>query len=73
MNRDDIVKASKATAPMLRAKQFENLTFTQDPPLTPEEISADPFWQETLVAMRDTSERISIDELREVVAQSPKP
>ena len=73
MNRDQIVRASKATAPMRGATQYEKLVFTQDPPLTPEEIAADPFWRETFAAMHDTSERISIDELRARVAQSSEP
>ena len=69
MNRDAIVREAKSTAPFQTARQYQRLAFTQDPPLTPEEISADPFWQETLAAMRDNSKRISIDELREEVAQ----
>ena len=72
MNRNQIVSASKSTAPIRRANQYEPLKFEQDPALTPEEISADPFWQETLEAMRDTSKRISIDELKAKVAQSPQ-
>ena len=69
MNRDQIVREAKSTAPFRTARQYQRLEFTQDPPLTPEEVSADPFWQETLASMRSTSPRISIDQLREEVAQ----
>ncbi len=59
-----VVKASKATAPMCGARQYGALVFTQDPPLTPEEVDADPFWQETLAAIDNQSDRISLDALR---------
>ena len=65
MNGKRIVRESKSTAPMLKARQYQPLEFEQDPPLTPEEVAGDPFWQETLAAMADTSERITIDQLRE--------
>ncbi len=70
MNRAQIVRESKATAPFLNAQQYEQLEFKQAPTLTTEEVSADPFWQETLAAMRDNSERVTLEELREEVAQS---
>jgi hypothetical protein len=65
MNTRQIVRASKSTAPVLKGRQHETLEFEQDPPLTPEDIERDPFWKETLAAMADTSERITIEELRE--------
>lgn len=64
MNRKQIVRESKATVPMLKARQYAPLEFEQDPPLTPEEVAGDAFWQQTFAAIADTSERITIDELR---------
>ena len=49
---------------MCGAQQYGTLVFTQDPPLTSEEVDADPFWQETLVAISSHSDRISMDDLR---------
>ena len=59
-----VVKASKATAPMCEARQYGALVFAQAPPLTPEEVDSDPFWQETLAAIDIQSDRISLDDLR---------
>ncbi len=70
MGGPQVVRESKSTAPFLKAQQYQQLEFEQDQPLTPEEVSADPFWRETLAAMRDTSERITLEELREEGAQS---
>ena len=64
MNRDQIVRASKSTEPMRKARQYEPLEFEQAPPLTPREVAGDPFWQETFAAVADASERVTIDELR---------
>ena len=52
MNRDQIVRESKKTGPMQNASQYDRLEFKQDPSLqiTDEEITADPFLQETLKA-----------------------
>ena len=59
-----VVKASKTTAPMCGARQYGALVFTQDPPLTPEEVDSDPFWRETLAAINSQSDRISLDDLQ---------
>ena len=65
MNSNDIVRAAKSTAPFRTARQYERLAFIQDPPLTPEEIAADPFWQETLASISSSAKRITLEELRE--------
>lgn len=66
-----ITRASKATEPVQRAGQYDTLDFRQDTSLyiTDEEITNDPFLQETLYALRsDTGERVSLKELRERIA-----
>ena len=64
LNTQQIVSFSKATAPMRKAQQYNTLELTQDTPLTPEEVAADPFWRETSEAMANKSERITLEALR---------
>ena len=65
----DAARKAKATAPAQKARNGDRLVLQQDPPLTPDEIAADPFWRETFAAMNNPGKRISIEELRERVAQ----
>ena len=65
----DAARKVKATAPAQKARSGDRLELQQDPPLTPEEIAADPFWRETFAAMNNPGKRISIEELRERCAQ----
>ena len=70
LNTKQVVRVSKDTAPMCGAQRYGALEFTQDSPLTAEEVDADPFWQETLAAIADQSDRISLDDLRSQSANS---
>lgn len=64
-----VARKTKSTAPAQKARNGDRLVLHQDPPLTPEEIAADPFWRETFAAMNNPGKRISIEELRERCAQ----
>ena len=69
MNRDKIVQESKATAPMQKVGcQYDSLKFEQDPPLTQEEIDADPLWKETVDALNNPGEVVDIEEVRRMFA-----
>ena len=69
MNRDEIVQESKATAPMQKVDdQYDSLKFEQDPPLTQEEIDADPLWKETVDALNNPGEYVDIEEVRSMRA-----
>ena len=69
MNRDEIVQESKATAPMQKVDcQYDSLKFEQDPPLTQEEIDADPLWKETVDALNNPGEYVDIEEVRRMRA-----
>ena len=65
----DVARKAKSTAPAQKARNGYRLVLQQDPPLTPEEIAANPFWRETFAAMNNPGKRISIEELRERCAQ----
>ena len=67
LRTEEVVKVSKDTEPMREVQQYDTLKFAQDPPLTTEEVNADPFWRETVAAMDDKSNRISIEALRSLV------
>ena len=65
MTREQITTASKATLPVKKAQQYEALEFSQEQPLTQEEINSSPLWRETFAAIdSDTGNRISIEEMR---------
>ena len=69
MNKDKIVQESKATAPMQKVGcQYNSLKFEQDPPLTQEEIDADPLWKETVDALNNPGEVVDIEEVRRMLA-----
>ena len=69
MDRDEIVQESKATAPMQKVDgQYDSLKFEQDPPLTQEEIDADPLWKETVDALNNPGEYVDIEEVRRMRA-----
>ncbi len=70
MNREQIVTASKDTAPMRNAVQFQRLQFQQDAVLTDDEIAGSAFWQETVAGINNSSQRIPIEEIRQQIGQS---
>ena len=65
MTAADVARRAKATAPVQKARNGGRLVLQQDPPLTPEEIAADPFWRETFAAINNPGKSITIEELRE--------
>ncbi len=69
LGREEIVRVSKDTEPMLGLKEGEAITFEQDLLLTDEQVAADPFLKETLAAIDHHSGWISVEELRERVAE----
>ena len=69
MNRDQIVRESKTTTPMKKVShQYDPLEFEQDPPLTQEEIDADPIWKETVDVLSSPGEVVDIEEVRRMLA-----
>ena len=64
LNRERIVAKSKNTRPMCNAQQGDDLVFTQDPIITREDISTDPFWQDTLEAMNNPGKTVSLEDLQ---------
>ena len=72
MSREEIVQLTKHTAPMLDLDQGETIVFEQDLLLTDEQVAADPFLQGTVAAIEDHSNWITIEKLRERVAQPDK-
>ncbi len=71
MSRADIIRASKQTIPMQNAKQYQRIEFRRDPDIDALKRSFldDPGFLEMIMTAAD-SERITFEELREVVAKS---